>query len=756
MADGALSVPNNTNWSEWSFGQVLLAITGDSIDFKKALDVDWFKFSTSGGTASDDVSYHAWEKYYFGASYNYQAMTDWQDLVTKMNAIAQDLYLNRRGSLDLWSLRDGQVKVKQYEGWLQSSGQDYRAWAKNLNSHDSAFRGKAAAVIQLRMDQNADKLEDLYHQLSTNNGLAASAAMKSAQDAMDQATRILADAWYSVANSNLMNIPVDMVNAKVTEITNYLGDTTNGGSIVAGTEYYVLDSYAFGDDRQDALDIIDKKLASFKDGNLISQNTWTNINHAITKAVQDKLDHLDQEARRAIGQLYPALVTATTAMVELQAPKFSQPPAGGFVDPKDKGPNGDGPKPPPIDIPPPPEIKPPPDPANGGGGGLGGGPGGGLGGGPGGGLGGGPGGGLGDGPGSLPDGGLGGPDGGPQTFFKSVGPPGQLRTSLAEGLPPGADGGLSGDGLAADGLPTGSPADGGTGAPGLVPGMMLRRRAVARGLDANGNPLPGFDSNGNPLPGFDANGQPLPGFDANGHPLPGFDSHGQPLPGFDSHGHPLPGFDENGHPLPGFDPSGHPLPGFDSSGHPLPGFDSHGHPLPGHGGGAGGGLSGHGGGAGGGLSGQTASSGLEFGSSAPTAGSGLTTGAPGHDKAGGPGFDPGAFGLPPLSGTQVSGPAGGGGMPMMPPMMGGMGGAGGNDQKERERTTWLSEDEEVWGTNETAGMSVVGRPDEDDYEVDEMVVAVGPVRGPRRPTKDRQEADRRDIERTAAGQSVPG
>src|SRR6266496_1632956 len=77
MADGALSVPNNTNWSEWSFGQVLLAITGDSIDFKKALDVDWFKFSTSGGTASDDVSYHAWEKYYFGASYNYQAMTDW-------------------------------------------------------------------------------------------------------------------------------------------------------------------------------------------------------------------------------------------------------------------------------------------------------------------------------------------------------------------------------------------------------------------------------------------------------------------------------------------------------------------------------------------------------------------------------------------------------------------------------------------------------------------------------------------------------
>jgi hypothetical protein len=770
MADGGLGIPNNTNWSEWSFGQVLLAITGDSIDFKKALDVDWFKFSTSGGSASDDVSYHAWQKYYYGASYNYQAISDWQDLVTRMNTIAQDLYLNRRGTLDLWSLRDAQVKVKQYEGWLQSSGQDYRAWAKNLNSHDSAFRGKAAAVIQLRMDQNADKLEDLYHQLSTNNGLPASAAMKSAQDAMDQATRILADAWYSVANSNLLNIPVDMINAKSSEISNYLADTTNGGSIIAGTEWYVLDSYAFGDDRQDALDIIDKKLAGFKDGNLISQNTWTNINHAISKAVQDKLDHLDQEARRAIGQLYPALVTATTAMVELQAPKFSQPPPGGFVDPKDKGP-GDGPdKPPPLDIPPPdinipppninipppPDIKPPPDPANGGAGG-------------------GPDAGLGNGPGSGPDGGLGGPDGGPQTFFKSVGPAGQLRTRLAEGLPPGADGGLLGDrvpadgglsggGLPADGLPAGSPADGGTGGPGLVPGM-LRRRAVARGLDANGNPLPGFDSKGNPLPGFDASGQPLPGFDANGHPLPGFDSMGNPLPGFDASGNPLPGFDSHGHPLPGFDANGDPLPGAGSQrhllpglashshgfsgagvgGHPLAGFDSHGHPLPGSGGGAGAGVHG-----------SAAASGLEFGSSsgttAPVGGSG--TGGSGRDGA--PGFGPGAFGLPPLSGTQLSGPAGAGGMPMMPPMMGGMGGAGGNDQKERERTTWLSEDEEVWGVNQPAGMSVVGRPDEDDYDIDESLVAAGPVRGPRRPAKDRPQPDHRDAERTAAGQNLPG
>ncbi|MFF2658632.1 hypothetical protein ACFVUH_14820 [Kitasatospora sp. NPDC058032] len=51
-----------------------------------------------------------------------------------------------------------------------------------------------------------------------------------------------------------------------------------------------------------------------------------------------------------------------------------------------------------------------------------------------------------------------------------------------------------------------------------------------------------------------------------------------------------------------------------------------------------------------------------------------------------------------------------GGMPMMPG--GGMGGAGaggaGND-KDRRRTTWLAEDEEVWGTDSGAVHGVIGR-----------------------------------------------
>ncbi len=56
---------------------------------------------------------------------------------------------------------------------------------------------------------------------------------------------------------------------------------------------------------------------------------------------------------------------------------------------------------------------------------------------------------------------------------------------------------------------------------------------------------------------------------------------------------------------------------------------------------------------------------------------------------------------------------GGGGGSMMPPM-GGMGGgmgggAGGQGGQERQRTTWLAEDEEVWGTESGAVSGVIGR-----------------------------------------------
>ncbi|MFJ6618732.1 hypothetical protein ACIQOW_14290 [Kitasatospora sp. NPDC091335] len=52
---------------------------------------------------------------------------------------------------------------------------------------------------------------------------------------------------------------------------------------------------------------------------------------------------------------------------------------------------------------------------------------------------------------------------------------------------------------------------------------------------------------------------------------------------------------------------------------------------------------------------------------------------------------------------------GGMGGPMVPPMGAGAGGAPGQGEKERQRTTWLAEDEEVWGTDSDAVTGVIGR-----------------------------------------------
>ena len=88
--------------------------------------------------------------------------------------------------------------------------------------------------------------------------------------------------------------------------------------------------------------------------------------------------------------------------------------------------------------------------------------------------------------------------------------------------------------------------------------------------------------------------------------------------------------------------------------------------------------------------------------------------ATGGGPLGGIGDAGGAFGAAGGAAGAAGGAAAGGagGSPMMPPMgggMGGMGGGGNNKENERERTTWLAEEEEIWGTDPDVAPAVVGR-----------------------------------------------
>ena len=110
---------------------------------------------------------------------------------------------------------------------------------------------------------------------------------------------------------------------------------------------------------------------------------------------------------------------------------------------------------------------------------------------------------------------------------------------------------------------------------------------------------------------------------------------------------------------------------------------------------------------------------------ANTGGLGANTGALGANTSGldGTGGLPGSA----LTGTPGGTPGdgqGNGGVPFFPPMMGGMGGMGGAGERpqERERQTWLAEDESVWGTDVAAGSGVIGRLEDEDGS-EEILIA---------------------------------
>jgi hypothetical protein len=145
--------------------------------------------------------------------------------------------------------------------------------------------------------------------------------------------------------------------------------------------------------------------------------------------------------------------------------------------------------------------------------------------------------------------------------------------------------------------------------------------------------------------------------------------------------------------------------------------------LGGAGGGGASGLSAAlGGGAGGGFGGAGGVSlAGHGGASSVSSTAGLGGGASG-------GAASGSFGSSSAAGPTTSSGSGSSGVPFFPPMAG-SGGMGGNQQQERERTTWLAEDEDVWGTEPQVGPAVLGRDffgaDEDaDDEFDEAITAL--------------------------------
>jgi hypothetical protein len=728
-------LPAGGNYSSATFEQILSAVTGMGADLHALADAggtpgegSWYKF-TPNPKEGRGWYYRAWDVYYFSVDVNNVAFSKWANAAQEIENLANQLYSGRLGVMDTQKLWDAKAVVDKYLSWLSASHQTVNQWVQGLDTDDSAFKGKAARAIRVNLERMAFTLNDLQEQIKVDRTPATPEGLRSAAEALGTFARGMAYAWWE-SNIFLLNAANNAHVALLNNIQNYM---SHKGLFVADKgSLYKLDSMP----RNQVDEYIRQSLAAYNShdyafigntklpaglgplsGDLTKQGTWDSFNVAISNYIRNELKKLDGKARPLMVSLTGTYEKARRSLGKL---KTNQPPSVGSPPPNGNGgPGGGGGTPPPVNIPPPPEYKPPPN----GGGANGGGSNGG---------------------GPNPAAGSGGND----IFFKPDPPPNgsggfggpPLSPTLLGPPPNGSGDSPAGDrtwqrlssmpeGFSSIDPATGLPIDPATGLP-IDPATGLPVDPET-GLPANGGgtvPLlptmsfrPSLDPNG--TTGERRQGGVLPG------DLPDTDDGWAPdVPGLGE----LPSTDPNG--SGGFDG----LPGGTGGAGDLPGgtggFDG----LPGSGGDFGG-LPGAGGAAdgAGGFGGVPGDAGGFGGVPGDAGGFGGVPGDAGG-FGGGPGTGAGEFGTNaaqgwpdwsgqgPGTGPGDPSPAGdsdrddhGSGMPFLPPMIPPMGGNQGGGSKERERHTWLSEDEKIWGIDSGAGIGVIGRSQAGQPQADE-------------------------------------
>ena len=235
-------VLDSTNWSEWTYALALSAVTGDEVDLRALSRARWFVFDPTGidqpgGMA--EVGYQAFGTQYFGASIDHRAIDSFEAGVDTLNAVAGDLAAGVRGAMDLQTLASLKGKVADLETFLAGASARYRRLALDLDSAAVDASGKAAHVVQARLDGYAGKLELWSDRLVAAPGLPLSTAVQNAWTDLDNFRRGMAAAWYSQAGAGIRNRIRDTVDAEVRAIRDHL--VSRG--VVIGTPEYTFDKW---------------------------------------------------------------------------------------------------------------------------------------------------------------------------------------------------------------------------------------------------------------------------------------------------------------------------------------------------------------------------------------------------------------------------------------------------------------------------------------------------------------------------------
>ncbi|MEV0406063.1 hypothetical protein AB0I04_38855, partial [Actinoallomurus sp. NPDC050550] len=321
MADGVPSLPGNSNWSEWTFEQVLAAVTGEGTDLHDLLNAQWFTFDKDKGK---DVVYHAFGNNYVAVNGNPDAMGKWVTAVNTTGDIMQGVGSGRRGTMDLQTLKDMEMAVKTLALFMGATGDDFETWAKSINSSDSAFKGKAAYLIYWRMKKNADWAHDINEQVLTRHGRSIADVIGGAARGLENFNLTMSYAWGWALASDIVNWIKNALDFEVKAAFDYM----EAAGLFEGTPNYVLDKMTFGGlNSKPAKDYIAKVLTSYPKGSLMDQSGWTAMGQEVTNNVLQSVKAiLDGPAQAAIAALEPTYVLASSSLIELTSPPPPPPP----------------------------------------------------------------------------------------------------------------------------------------------------------------------------------------------------------------------------------------------------------------------------------------------------------------------------------------------------------------------------------------------------------------------------------------------
>ncbi|MEU3269284.1 hypothetical protein ABZ639_00475 [Saccharomonospora sp. NPDC006951] len=314
-------------------------------------------------TAGDAYSYHAWEKWYISVYKDQTKVDAWTTALDEIDDVVDRMKDGKAELMDVGKLWDAKAAVDHYVNWLNTNHETLQNWSQKLNSDDSAFKGKAAYAIRQNLVKFANTLDNVRTQIveerATSQGLADIA------DALSRFAKGMADAWHQYS-AGLRTVLQDTMSAVIENVRRYIRGmglvhgTPNYALDILSNKHtrdpavaYIEETVKNYSSSANSAPVFTEKLllgiqigaevtgtntfapgplpSGFPEisGPLDSPATWGTINKNISDHVLGKMKPLDERAAELMTELDTAYQRSKGPLEDIVAPTTLPPPGGG-------------------------------------------------------------------------------------------------------------------------------------------------------------------------------------------------------------------------------------------------------------------------------------------------------------------------------------------------------------------------------------------------------------------------------------------